>query len=131
MVQGLLKDTWRAVGRAQPFALEGFLVMCRAAGMPCRWLALVQQEATEETETSAPLSAPFFPVHELLSQVRAREHQPRDTISDSLLVEVDDQSQGHVEQLHVTEKLGLVNGLNLFNGLALNKNAALHEHVKA
>jgi hypothetical protein len=47
--------------------------------------------------------------------ISSRKDETRDTIGETALVEIDEKPEGHVEQLHVTEKLCLVDGENPFN----------------
>jgi hypothetical protein len=45
-------------------------------------------------------------------------------------VKVDDQAQGHVEQLHVAEADGLVDGQNSFDRFDFDKEATTRKHVE-
>ena len=45
-------------------------------------------------------------------------------------MEVDEETNRHVEQFHVTEQLRLVNGNNFLNGFQLQQKAILDEQVK-
>src|SRR5438105_2356232 len=47
------------------------------------------------------------------------ENEPANAISDFHLVEIDQQTEGHVEQFHVAQECRLVNGNSLFDRLRL------------
>ena len=66
----------------------------------------------------------------LAGQIRSGKHQPRNTIGQFFNIEVDQQSDRHIHQLHVTQQLRLVNGMNFLDGLCFNEKAGIHERVK-
>ena len=57
----------------------------------------------------------------LLLQIGSRKDQPRYSVGQLEFVEVDDQSQGNVEEFHVTEQLCLMDRMNLFDCLYFDK----------
>src|SRR5262249_34258234 len=60
------------------------------------------------------------------SEVCSPEHQPLDSRDYSHLMKVDYQAEGHIEQLHVTQQLCLVNWQDLFHRLDLDEQAVFH-----
>ena len=46
-------------------------------------------------------------------------------------MEVDQQTEGNIEKLHVAEELRLAHGMKRFDGLELNQQTVLHKEVAA
>ncbi len=45
-------------------------------------------------------------------------------------MEIDEQTQGNTEQLHITEQLGFMYGQNLFNTFQFEQQAVFNQNVK-
>jgi hypothetical protein len=85
-------------------------------------LGRFEQEITEETESKSSVSS----VHSLHSfQVGSWEDQPRSTIGQLEDIEINDQTQGDVEQLHVAEQLCLMDRVDCFDSFGFNEQALL------
>ena len=50
--------------------------------------------------------------------------------SELQFIEIDDETDGDVEQFHVAEKLGFVNGEHLDDGFRFDENAVFDEEVE-
>jgi hypothetical protein len=81
------------------------------------------QEQTEETEFSPktfhPLLSPLSP-DQISSPVRPRQDQPMNAIRQFHFMEVEQESDGYVKQLHVAEQLRFVNRQHFLHGLSLD-----------
>src|SRR6266851_6871789 len=64
------------------------------------------------------------------SLVCSWKNQPANAVSDFHLVEIDQQTERHVQQFHVAQELRLVNRQNLFHRLRLHQYATLNQHIK-
>ena len=53
-----------------------------------------------------------------------------DTIDELQFIEVDQEADGDVEELHVAEELGFVDGEDLLDGLGFNKDAIFNQEVE-
>jgi hypothetical protein len=62
--------------------------------------------------------------------VRVRQQQPRDAIHQAEFVEVDNQAQGNVQELHMAYDLGLVDGQNLLHGFDFEQETAFRQQAE-
>ena len=65
------------------------------------------------------------------SLVCARQDHSADAIGHLHFMKIDEQSKRHIQQLHVAEKLGFVDGQNLLNCLHFNQDTGLDQYVEA
>src|SRR6266511_1765621 len=86
-----------------------------------------EHEETERTEFLGFVSVSFAPV-EFIGWLR--KNQSAYAISDLHLVEIDQQPERHIKQLHVAQELGLMDRKNFFHGFCLNRHAPLNQHIK-
>jgi hypothetical protein len=61
----------------------------------------------------------------------AWEHEAVDAVNEAKFVEVDEQAEGDVHELHVTHQLGLVDRENLRDDFELNEEAVIHQQIQA
>jgi hypothetical protein len=65
------------------------------------------------------------------SAIRAGEHQTGHAVGQSYLMEIENQSERHVEQFYIAHELGLVDGYDLLDGFDFNQQAVLDKQVEA
>ena|SRR5579859_3911968 len=66
-----------------------------------------------------------------MRSVSSREDHPDQTVRQFHFVEVDDQTQRNVQQLHVAKKLSLMNGQNLLNTFEFQQKAVFRQYIKS
>ena len=82
-----------------------------------------------EVYEESTLAAAFEGCHAAAQLYRIA--QEAHTFSEFEAVEVDQKPDWHIEQLHATQKLGLVDWQHFSHSLGFYQDTALHEHVKA
>jgi hypothetical protein len=65
------------------------------------------------------------------SLVRSGKNQPADSVGEFHLVEVDEQPDRNVEQLHVAQELSLVDRQDFLYSLCFHEHAAFHQDIEA
>jgi hypothetical protein len=90
---------------------------------------IFEQEVTEETEKFSPL-AQFAPVESSGSSVRVRKDKAMHTVGQFHLMEVDEQPNRDIQQLHIAQELGLVDGQNFLHGFCFHQHTIFHEQIK-
>jgi hypothetical protein len=66
-----------------------------------------------------------------LSSISSGQNQPVYSVRDFPLMEIDEQSDGDVQQFHVAQQLRLVDWQHFFYGLGFHEHAAFHQQIKA
>ena len=66
-----------------------------------------------------------------MSLVRSGQNQAADAVSDFHFVEVDEQTQWNIEQLHITQKFSFVDRQGFFDRLGFHEHAVLNQDVEA
>ena len=63
--------------------------------------------------------------------VGAGKHHPSDAIREFDLVKVNQQTERHIQQLHIAEKLGLMDWKNRLHGFDLHQQAIFNKDIEA
>ena len=63
--------------------------------------------------------------------IGAGQNQPADPIGNFLLMKIDEQPNRDVQQLHVAQKLGLVDWQNFFHGFGFYEHTALYQNIES
>ena len=101
-------------GGGKIFFQQSFILMTVQPFFFASRRVIFEQEGTEETEKFSPL-AQFAPVESSGSSVRVRKDKAMHTVGQFHLMEVDEQPNRDIQQLHIAQELGLVDGGRIFS----------------
>ena len=90
----------------------------------------VEQEETERTEIlNFLLLCASCRVAQL--SIGAGQNQPADPVTNSSLVEIDEQSNRNIQQLHIAQELGLVDRQDFLHGFGFYEHTSLYQNIES